>query len=265
MKIRDIQLRKYNEAKKAKEKSEREDRPPNRKILEQNEEEKDPAKMTEEEIYAKKLKDQESGDDQFMTDAQKLEAAEKKEREEYGRFWMWEGYFNEKNKTQWLETAEALKHINEHVLKDIEDRILLQGFKGMPLKETKNIIDGDTRERIVQNKKLMKEGGEEYYERESRHMKKRKDLNVMRPPEVWNFFDDAQEEEKTSHILRANANPEKCYIDGRIELILKNLEEIAMNLSKYEEPKWRILRKHTLEIFAHEYDAFSDKLKQAGN
>jgi hypothetical protein len=32
---------------------------------------------------------------------------------------------------KWLDTAEALKHINDHVLQDIEDSILLEGFKGM--------------------------------------------------------------------------------------------------------------------------------------
>lgn len=41
---------------------------------------------------------------------------EEAEREIYGRYWMWEGYFNEKKKDQWLETAEMLKHVNPHVL-----------------------------------------------------------------------------------------------------------------------------------------------------
>ena len=43
-------------------------------------------------------------------------AIEEEEREKYGRYWIWEGYFNEKRKDQWLETAEMLKHINPHVL-----------------------------------------------------------------------------------------------------------------------------------------------------
>ena len=45
--------------------------------------------------------------------------------------WIWTGYFNEKNRQKWLDTAEALKHINDHVLQDIEDAIILEGFKGV--------------------------------------------------------------------------------------------------------------------------------------
>lgn len=43
----------------------------------------------------------------------------------------------------------------------------------------------------------------------------------MRPPFAWNFFEDS--EEKTPHVLRADANPTKCYIDGRIESILEDI------------------------------------------
>jgi hypothetical protein len=32
-------------------------------------------------------------------------------------------------------------------------------------------------------------------------------LNPLRPPVCWNFFEDCTEEEKTQHLLRANANP----------------------------------------------------------
>lgn len=83
---------------------------------------KDPTKMTEEEIYAMKL---EKGGQEEMTDAQKEQAELDAEIERYGRTWMWEGYFNEKNKDLWLETAEMLKHINDHVLQDIEDFLIL--------------------------------------------------------------------------------------------------------------------------------------------
>ena len=42
-----------------------------------------------------------------------------RERLIYGRSWIWEGYFNEKNKDKWLYAAEKLKNINEHVIEDI--------------------------------------------------------------------------------------------------------------------------------------------------
>ena len=34
----------------------------------------------------------------------------------------------------------------------------------------------------------------------------------MRPPYVWNFFED---EDPTPHVLRPHVEPDKCYIDGR--------------------------------------------------
>jgi hypothetical protein len=50
---------------------------------------------------------------------------------------------------------------------------------------------------------------------------KRAFLNHMRPPFAWNFFEDS--EVKTPHVLRAEADPKKCYIDGRIESILEDI------------------------------------------
>merc|ERR1712113_444662 len=69
-------------------------------------------------------------------DPEELEARHKKaelekELAEYGRTWIWEGYFNEDEHTpNWKEGAERLRHINPQVLEDIEDYILLDGFKG---------------------------------------------------------------------------------------------------------------------------------------
>lgn len=109
MRIRNIQLRKAAELKKAKEKAERLGIP-----LEEEKKEDDPLHMTEEEIISKRLENE--GQNMTLSEAQKINEAEKKEREKYGRFWIWEGYFNEKLKDKWLETAEALKHVNEHIL-----------------------------------------------------------------------------------------------------------------------------------------------------
>jgi len=94
------------------------------------EEVKDPAHMTEEEIIASKLNDDGNGVSN-LSEAQLAAKKEEEERKKYGRFWIWDSYFSEKNMQKWLETAEALKHINNHVLQDIEDFILLEGFKGM--------------------------------------------------------------------------------------------------------------------------------------
>jgi hypothetical protein len=41
------------------------------------------------------------------------------------------------------------------------------------------------------------------------------------------------------HVLRYDADPTKCYEDGRVEKILENLDEIGLNLKNYEEVNWR--------------------------
>jgi hypothetical protein len=71
----------------------------------------------------------------------------------------------------------------------------------------------------------------------------------MRPPYCWNFFDDA--EEKIPHVLRADADPKKCYIDGRIDKIMHDIEQVGYHLSHYEEGNWKRLRSFTIEIFKY--------------
>ena len=65
-------------------------------------------------------------------------------------------------------------------------------------------------------------------------------------------------------MLRAEAKPlsEKIYVDGRVEKIMANIETIAMNLSRFEQVKWETLRKHTIEIFHHEFKTYKEKLNQ---
>lgn len=52
----------------------------------------------------------------MMSEAQIEKEKERQEIEKYGRYWMWEGYFNPKIKDRWLTATEKLKHINPHVL-----------------------------------------------------------------------------------------------------------------------------------------------------
>ena len=77
--------------------------------------------MNEEELAAWKLKKAEGGadvdsDGVELTEDQIAAKAEEADRKKYGRTWIWEGYFNEGRKQQWLDTAEMLKHVNPHVL-----------------------------------------------------------------------------------------------------------------------------------------------------
>jgi len=235
MRIRDIQLRKYNEEKKAKEKAERDG------ASTEEVKEKDPMKMTEEEIYAKKLENEANGGPN-MSDAEKQRREEEKERKEYGRFWVWEGYFNEKIKQKWLDTAEMLKHINNHVLQDIEDYIILKGFgKQIKGEKLRDLIENDHAMRMDRAKRQLEEGQEEFEERANKHTIKRKFMNQLRPPHYWNFFEDGPEELKVKHVLRYNADPCSAYSDGRVEAIIQNIMEIGNNLKGYEDVKWNQL------------------------
>ena len=138
----------------------------------------------------------------------------------YGRKWIWDGYFGEKNMDKWLETAEDLKKINIHVLQDIEDSILLETFKGMKEKKVQEYIENDNNIRISDQKKLFGKGSEAFMEKALEDNKKRKFLYQLRPPYYWNFFEDCKEEEKVSHLLRYNAKPAESYRDGRVEKIM---------------------------------------------
>lgn len=80
---------------------------------------------------------------------------------------------------------------------------------------------------------------------------------------AWNFFESCPEDEKTKHVLRFNAKPEAAYCDGRVEAIMQNLEEIAMNLMGHNEPLWSSLQKHTLQVFDHEAKALTKALADA--
>ena len=110
------------------------------------------------------------------------------------------------------------------------------------------MIDDDQKERLANEKKLMKKGGEEWYKQATDNATKRKQLDTMRPPIVWNFCQDPSED-KIPHVLRAKANPVKCYEDGRIEKIQEAISAIGFNLTKWEEAQWNLLTKYTLEVF----------------
>jgi len=70
------------------------------------------------------------------------------------------------------------------VLQDIEDYILLQGFKGKKLADVKKIIDQDLHYRRSKQPDRTKE--QEEMEKETD--KKRAFVNYMKPPFCWNFF-----------------------------------------------------------------------------
>lgn len=67
-------------------------------------EEKEESKlMTEEQVHKKRLEEKlNASQASFLSDAQKEKEKEKQDIEQYGRTWIWEGYFNPNNRDKWL-------------------------------------------------------------------------------------------------------------------------------------------------------------------
>lgn len=104
-------------------------------------------------------------------------------------------------------------------------------------------------------KKLKGPEGEEYEELANKESSKRRFLLPLRPTDplkIWNFFEDCDENLKTKHVLRFNANPEKAYEDGRIQAIMTNLDDIAMNLKSHNEEVWLTLKRNVMDVFKQE-------------
>lgn len=70
---------------------------------------------------------------------QREKADAQAEIDKYGRQWIWENYISEDRKEKWMEISEQLRHINPHVLEDIEDFIIIQGFKPRTDKDRKEL------------------------------------------------------------------------------------------------------------------------------
>jgi hypothetical protein len=81
---------------------------------------------------------------------------------------------------------------------------------------------------------------------------KRKFMTPLRPHEmIWNFvYDD--EKLRPKHVLRPEASPEKCYIDGRVQALTDNIAAVSNIMSGFTPDRWEKLRDHTLEIFIAE-------------
>ena len=110
----------------------------------------------------------------------------------------------------------------------------------------------------------MKKGADEWFKQAQDDMKKRKQLDQMRPPEVWNFFQD-ENEEKIPHVLRANACPQKCYQDGRIEKIQEAIDLIGRDLRTYEGDTWKVLGQRVMEVFRNLEKNYQAALNEGKN
>lgn len=204
---------------------------------------------------------------------QKQAALKAKDIATYGRTWIWEDYHEEKEEINqiWLDGTAGISRINTQVLEDIEDWIILRAYKGttMSHKDIQEAIDKcltQQRERarmhqieaeaqivpdetnsLIKPVDVIEEGKVED--------SKRKFMVPLRPHQrIWNFeYDD--EKQRPKHVLRPDADPTKCYIDGRVEKLMEQVDAISHFLKTFNKERWDKLNNFTLDIFkAHEKD-----------
>lgn len=151
------------------------------------------------------------------------------ERNNLGAYWVWENYCDNEFRDNVIEEAvEMLKHINKAVQQDIEDTIVRQAM--LPRK------DRHDEERIsaADNLKNMKT----YHNAD-------KGENMRRPPELWNFPRVVEEQ----HKFRSIADPKKCYVDGRIEVMDEKLMKIGNYLKSYNQNDWNELVRRVIDFY----------------
>ncbi len=162
----------------------------------------------------------------------------------------------------WTEGVLGLRSINPQVLEDLEDFILLQGFKNLSNGDVKKRIEANVLERRQRQHMLMLEAAKEADSEEHKEGtvpnpvkdgeledKKRAFMQPLRPHErIWNFEID-EEEEKVDHVMRPGADPRKSYIDGRVEALIANIETLGGHIKVHNEEMWKLLESHTCDIF----------------
>ena len=87
---------------------------------------------------------------------------------------------------------------------------------------------------------------------------KRKFVEPLRPNnKIWNFIDDSAE--PMPHILRALADPNASYIDGRVAELIALIEELGIHLKNKESENWKRLGDFTIAIFQSEEEVTKEK------
>lgn len=216
----------------------------------------------------KKSKKKEIPEDPEEVERKRAAAAKAKDIATYGRTWIWEDYHEDKEEINniWIAAAMEIARVNPQVLEDLEDWIILKGFKGAKMTNallTKHIegnIDTQrNRARMYQAEEEAKKVPDEneivtqkpvdIIEEGKMEDTRRKFMEPLRPSDkIWNFhYDD--DKTRPKHVLRPDADPTKSYIDGRIEKIQAAIEQQAEHLKTFTAERWDKLMMHTLEIF----------------
>ncbi|CAI2360951.1 unnamed protein product [Moneuplotes crassus] len=269
--IRNIRIKQIEEAKKEKKRAEH-GLPPT------DEEEKigDPEENKVNEDLD--VEDEEDEEQKEYREFKKQKEKEEAEHKKYGRKWIWQNYISENRKDDWLNVAEDLRHINDHVIQDIQDFILISAFpKEKQTKRTE--LAKDVEGLLLESEEVKaKEDPEEI-----KKVKETRDFELsLRPPYIWNFketrmdveekikaddplktqeeiekerLEEEAKKEVAPYLINPNALPESCYKyeedihTNRVTKLLKDLENLTYNLRNHEQQKWKTLTDLCIDIF----------------
>ncbi|EGR32942.1 hypothetical protein IMG5_065980 [Ichthyophthirius multifiliis] len=150
----------------------------------------------------------------------------------YGRYFILENLMDEKDREEFEQSVEMLRHVNEAVQQDMQDfyiQINNQALK-KKLKKNKNQVSYFLELSEKQNADIM--------------------MNVVRPPEMWNYPKIIEE----NHRFRCIAKPSKCYEDHRIDDIDRKINNLAEKLYGYRRFTWKEIVERVIDVYANKYN-----------
>ena len=221
----------------------------------------------------------------FMTpELIEKKAKHDKEIKDFGRFWLMEGFFSKKDKNLWIEAIDLLSNVNELVREDIRDSFIYPkeegaGAEGDSLNSSQNSIDLNTSQLSNKGPKRRKSSSKrnsntklalvrknsKKKDTKSRGTKKSyikkktitsvdkklpENINVFRPPNVWNYpyhrlFElKHQNEDNIIYDIR-KVNPALCYKDNRIQKFMGLFDQIVENMRNY----WKTEKPNAWDYF----------------
>ena len=144
---------------------------------------------------------------------------------------------------------------------------MLKGFtnNGQPLQieAIQGRVNADLREKRSRQAMELETSGKQPEEEENKidpfedgkiEDQKRQFITPLRPhKKIWNFVEE-DEETKVPHVLRAAADPNASYIDGRVQALLTIIEGMGTHLRMHDDQAWNHLNNMTLAIFQKRED-----------
>lgn len=221
--IRNIKIKQIEESKKDKKRSEfAEDPEEEPKVEGEGEQPNDDLKVAEEEDD-EELKEQR----EYRKQLEKEEAEYKK----YGRKWIWQNYISENRKNDWLNVAEDLRHINDHVIQDVQDFILISAFPKQ--KQEKRAEIAKAVESLLMDSEEVKNKEDP---KEVEEIKEKREFELaLRPPFIWNFKETRMDQEdkiKADDPLKTQEEIEKERLE---EEARKEVEPYLINPNAFPE------------------------------